>query len=304
MVGDMERKFELVDGPPAWSWVEYERWLTAEWARMLEEADPNDECAFQRFLERHPCLLPGGEGTAESFGGHHGGWGDIVIAEPPLPGIFLKRPDFMWLTKTSEDLIPVLIEIEAPGKRWFTGKGDRTPNLTHAEGQLADWRQKLDDPAGRSQFADLYEFPQRWTQRFNLAPRFMLIYGRQSEFTERPDWNRKRRGLRDPSIDEMTYDRLRPLAGSANAITVRINRANDLAERRAVAIPPTFQFGPTNASPVARVHGLGEAIKANELISDDRRDFLLTRLAYWQDLGRREIDGENLGIRRPATDWE
>lgn len=303
-MSDMERKFELVDGPPAWSWAEYERWLSAEWATVLRKADPTDERAFQDFLERHPCLLPGGEGTGDSFGGHHGSWGGIVVAEPPVPGIFVKRPDFMWLTKNSEDLIPVLIEIEAPSKRWLTDKGDRTHELVHAEGQLAAWRQKLDDPNVRSQFADLYEFPQRWAQRFNFVPRFMLIYGRQTEFSERPDWNRKRRGLRDPSIDEMTFDRLRPFSGSANAITVRINREKDLVERRAVAVPPTFRFGPTNASSEARVNGLAEAIEANELISVDRRAFLLERLAYWQDLGRREIDGENLGIRRPATDWE
>lgn len=300
----MEPKFELAEGPQAWSWAEYEEWLGENWTRLLDQADPREEGVFQCFLEQHPCLLPGGDGGGESFGGHHGSWGDIVIAEPPLPGIFLKRPDFMWLTKNSEDLIPVLIEIEAPGKRWLTDRGDRTRELAHAEGQLADWRQKLDDPDGRSQFADLYEFPQRWAQRFNLAPRFMLIYGRRSEFAERPDWNRKRRGLRDPSIDEMTYDRLRPLAGSANAITVRVNRADDLTERRAVAIPPTFRFGPENASAVARLRGLDDVIKANRLISEGRRAFLLERLPYWQDLGRREIDGENLGIRSPATDWE
>ncbi len=300
----MERKFELVEGPPAWGWAEYETWLSVEWPTVLRTADPRDESAFQDFLERHPCLLPGGEGTGDSFGGHHGSWGGIAIAEPPVPGIFIKRPDFMWLTKNSEDLIPVLIEIEAPSKRWLTDKGNRTHELTHAEGQLADWRQKLDDPAVRSQFADLYEFPQRWTQRFNFAPRFMLIYGRQAEFSEHPDRNRKRRGLRDPSIGAMTFDRLRPSYGSANAITVRVNRKNDLVERWAVAVPPTFKFGPANASSVTRIHGLAEAIKANELISEDRRAFLLERLEYWQDLGRREIDGENLGIRNPASDWE
>jgi hypothetical protein len=54
-------------------------------------------------FERHPCLLPGGEGTSESFGGLHGSWGGIVIAEPPMPGNFLKWPDFMRLAKNSED---------------------------------------------------------------------------------------------------------------------------------------------------------------------------------------------------------
>jgi hypothetical protein len=300
----VERKFKIEDGPPAWGWARYYAWLRDSWTALLDEADPNDEGLYQDFLEHHPCLLPGGDGAEDSFGGHHGRWGDILVAEPPMPGIFLKRPDFMWLTKNSEDLIPVLIEIEAPGKRWLTDKGDKHHELTHAEGQLADWRQKLDDPDGRSQFADLYEFPQQWAQRFNLVPRLVLIYGRQSEFAERPDWNRKRRGLRDPDIDGMTYDRLRPLPGSANAVTVRVSRANDRVAREAIAIPPTFQFGPENASSVGRVVGLDEAIKSNELIDDDRRDFLLERLPYWQDLGRREIAGENLGIRQPATDWE
>lgn len=300
----MEQKFELEEGPPAWAWADYDAWLSDAWTALLDNADPSDEGLYQDFLEHHPCLLPGGDGAEQSFGGHHGSWGDILIAEPSMPGIFVKRPDFMWLTKNSEDLIPVLIEIEAPGKRWLTDKGDKHHELTHAEGQLADWRQKLDDPDGRSQFADLYEFPQQWAQRFNLVPRLLLIYGRQSEFAERPDRNRKRRGLRGPSIDGMTYDRLRPLPGSANAITVRVSPSNDLVTRVAIAIPPTFRFGPENASSIARVVGLDEAINSNELIDDARRDFLLERLPYWQDLGRREIEGEHLGIRQPATDWE
>lgn len=295
-------QFEMADDtPPAWSWEEYEAWLSEQWQLLLETADPSDEKVFQRFLERHPCLLPGGEGSGDSFGGHHGGWARIVIAEPPIPGIRLRRPDFMWLTKNSEDLIPVLIEIEAPGKKWLTGSGDRTSDLQHAEGQLAEWQQKLDDPDGRSQFADLYEFPQRWAQRFNFVPRFMLIYGRRGEFTEEPDRNRQRRGLRDPSVDAMTYDRLEPLFGSRHCVCVRIEDTN---RRRVVAVPPTFGFGPHNARSIARVVGLREAIEANEQISDARRAFLLDRLPYWQGLGRKEIDeGLNLGIRRPS-DWE
>lgn len=300
----MERKFELVEGPRAWDWPTYEQWLTDEWARVLEETNQKDESAFQWFLERHPCLLPGGEGTGQSFGGHHGSWGGIVIAEPPLTGIFLKRPDFMWLTKNSEDLIPVLIEIEAPSKQWLTGNGQRTSALTQAEGQVGSWIQKLDNHEGRSQLAELYEFPQNWALRFNFVPRFMLIYGRQAEFSDSPERNRQRKVSRSSAIEAMTYDRLQPRHGSANAITVRLHRKHGLSTRQAVAIPPTFRFGPTLATSIARVHGLDAAIASNELIADDRREFLLERLEYWQDLGRRQIDGENLGVMRPATDWE
>lgn len=292
--------FELADGAPAaWSWNEYEAWLSAAWPEFLKDADSDDEEIFQHFLERHPCLVPGGEGTGDSFGGHHGGWRNLLISQPQLPGVFRRHPDFMWLTKNSEDIIPVLIEIEAPSKRWLTARGDRSADLTHAEGQLADWKQMLDDPASRQQFADVYGFPQRWAMDFNLVPRFILIYGRRSEFDRHPHLNRKRRGVRDMAIGAMTFDRLHPRPGLHDAVCVRIENLTP----RVLAVPPTFRLGPGNAEMVARLQGLSDAIQSNELISEARRNFLLERIPYWTELGEASLGGQSLGIRRPS-DWE
>jgi hypothetical protein len=283
-------EFEILgDVPAPWSWDHYESWLWNTWTDLLDNSDPSNEKRFQKFLEQHPCLVPGGEGTGTSFGGHHGSWEDTLISQPPLPGIFKKIPDFMWVTKTSEDIIPVLVEIEAPGKPWLTKKG-LSAKLGQPQGQLAEWKRSLDEPANRLQFAELYNFPARWATEFNFEPRFMLIYGRRREFEDQPERNRERRGMRDPRVDAMTYDRLKPLAGSRNAISVRIEGLN----RRVLAIPPTFRLGPDSAEAIAELNGLVEAISSNELISEERRAFLLKRLPYWQDLGKRSVSGGGL----------
>jgi len=268
------------------------------WSELIETADPSQEGPFQEFLERHPCLVPGGEGTGASFGGHHGSWGDVLFTQPPLPGIFKKVPDFMWLTKTSEDIIPVLIEIEAPGKPWLV-KAGRSAKLTQAEGQIAEWQRALDNSETRRQFADLYDFPPRWALEYNLEPRFLLIYGRRAEFDDQRHRSRERRGLRKASVNAMTYDRLKPLYGSRNAICVRLEGIR----RKAIAIPPTFRLGPANAEDLARLDGLPDAMSENELIGEERRRFLLDRLPYWKRLGEESLRGESVGGHRPG-DWE
>jgi antiviral defense system Shedu protein SduA len=288
-------------GPSAWTWDQYEDWLVDAWTDLLKHGDPHDEDLYQKFLEQHPCLVPGGDGTGHSLGGHHGGWRDLLISQPPLPGIVRRRPDFMWLSKNSEDIIPVLLELEAPGKRWLTGAGDQTADLTHAQRQLADWKRTLDNPASRQMFADLYDFPSRWAQDYNLEPRFILIYGRQSEFEHSPELNRLRRSMRDSSVAAMTFDRLAPLSGSKNAVCVQIRSGRP----RALAIPPTLRLGPGNAGEIAYLDGLEEAIAANELISSERKAFLLERLPYWRDVEAGRSDRRRgIGSAYKSSDWE
>jgi hypothetical protein len=40
----------------------------------------------------------------------------------------------MWITRATALITPVCIEIERPGKRWLTGKGRPTAELTQAPG--------------------------------------------------------------------------------------------------------------------------------------------------------------------------
>src|SRR5438477_1165681 len=281
----------VLNGPAPWSWQQYSQWLKTEWAELLRTGDPYKEEPYRQFLERHPCLIPGGEGTGESFGGHHGSWTGTVISQPSLPGIARRIPDFMWLTKNSEDIIPVLIELEAPGKVWFNSRGQRSAKLTQAQDQLAEWRQQLENPGNRQLLGEMYDFPRSWTFDYNLVPRLLLIYGRREEFRLRPWLNQKRRAIRDPATEAMTFDRIKPLAGSRDAFSVRIENRSPTV----IAVPPTFRLGPTMAETSAALEGWERAIGSNDLISRERKAFLLSRLAYWREIGIRAIQGERLG---------
>jgi hypothetical protein len=62
-------------------------------------------------MELNPAFAPGADGLGD---GTHGSEGDLLYSQPPLPGIERPVPDFIWITRNSEDLIPVLIEIKTP----------------------------------------------------------------------------------------------------------------------------------------------------------------------------------------------
>lgn len=286
------------DRPRAWSWERYEEWLSARFSDLLENGDPLDEALYHTFLEQHPCLLPGGEGAGESFGGHHGAFPWAVFSKPLVPSHSRRYPDFMWLTKNSGELIPVLIEIEAPGKPYFNRDGTRTALLTQAQDQVGEWKQLLDNPATRQQFADLYGFPARWAVDHAMAPRFLLVYGRRKEIMQ-PHRQARRAALPNKPAEVMTYDRLRPMAGSRHSVTAR----TDGTSTRVIAIPPTFQLGPPMEETLAAFTGWEEAIQVNDLIGPERKQFLLSRLSYWQGRGgwqgRRTVQPEPAGGR-----WE
>jgi hypothetical protein len=73
-----------------------------------------------------------GEGGDRSVGGHHGAFPNAVISKPELPGLRRPVPDFMWITKVSGLVYPVMIEIETPAKKWFTAAGIQTHALSQA----------------------------------------------------------------------------------------------------------------------------------------------------------------------------
>ena len=96
------------------------------------------ECTIQRFLEKHPVLVPGHSsiGSSSMLYPLH----CALIAQPELPGLSTYRPDFMWISTHSMAWYPTLIEIEAPHKRYFTKKGVPTAAFNQARFQLAQWR--------------------------------------------------------------------------------------------------------------------------------------------------------------------
>ncbi|MET0795404.1 MAG: Shedu anti-phage system protein SduA domain-containing protein [Polyangiaceae bacterium] len=153
------RAFEAAENPPPpMEWDEYESHLAHVWPRLLNSESQDDEAVFQRFLEKHPCLLPQ---SFDCFGRGATPERHVYFTQPELPGFRSKRPDFMTITWDSDAVIATLIEIEAPAKPWATQKGFQSAKLTQALDQLREWKAWFCEPENMIQFTKLYRIDQR-----------------------------------------------------------------------------------------------------------------------------------------------
>ena len=73
-----------------------------------------------------------------------------MISKPPLLSWGGKIPDFMWIPFDSVTLAPVMIEIEAPIKSWFTEAAQQTHEITQALNQLAEGSQNTAPPEAKT----------------------------------------------------------------------------------------------------------------------------------------------------------
>lgn len=257
------------DPPAAANWDGYQQPLAGQLANLISSGA--NESALQEFLEANPCLVPGASGLdmASLSDGH------FLFSQPPLPGIERPIPDFMWICRNSEALIPVLVEIEDPSKPHFTAGGQQHHQLTQALGQLTDWKVWLQARNNVETFLDLYRL-NTW-RNLTFSPLFVLVYGRRQELAD-PRLAKKRDALRSDDVIIMTWDRLTPQWQAVDAITVRpIKR-----DWRVVSVPPTFRIGPEFALSMDPVTGFEDALRRADM-SKERRDFLEGRLQYWRD---------------------
>lgn len=110
------------------------------------------ESAVQVFLEEHPCLLPGAHGDIGP-GGHHGPVPGGVFAEPSLEGLNKdRRPDFMWITRSTSLITPICIEIERPVSTGLLLTASLPAELTQALDQLTDWKVWFSESENQSIF--------------------------------------------------------------------------------------------------------------------------------------------------------
>ncbi len=276
-----------IEKPPeeALSWEVYETLITEEWDGLLNSQPPPPESVIQDFLQKHPSMVPGAFGL---FGGESGHYPLLcsLISQPPLPSYNARIPDFMWLSRWSDTQQPVLIEIEAPDKRWFTKSGTPTAEFTQAMNQIAEWKAWFGVSHNTEAFKDFYGLSQ-WP-RLRFKPVYLLIYGRRAEANASPELTQKRGIVYGDDISAATYDRLRPNPKAAELICINVKGPMKF---RALSVPATLTWRPELARERALVTGLPDAIQANPYISERRKEFLIRRLSYWNEYGRGDQTG-------------
>lgn len=148
----LRKTYQAVGGPPPMSWDVYEAIVREAWISLLDSKVKEQE--YQDFLERHPCMVPGPFGLIGTSG--HSPYPSAVISQPILPDFTRRVPDFMWFARDSETIYPVLIEIEAPSKPWFTKNDSQHARLTQARDQITEWKMWFRDPLNVARLRDYY----------------------------------------------------------------------------------------------------------------------------------------------------
>jgi hypothetical protein len=283
-----ERTYQIEAPPePAMRWEEYERLILAEWDALLRSDPAPNERKVQTFFEQHPSLVPGAFNLLGNQSGHYP-WLSGLISRPPLPSYDRRIPDFMWISLNSEAEEPVLIEIEAPGKRWFTGSGQQTAHLTEALNQIAEWKAWFGIPHNVEAFKAFYGLDREAGMRRRFRPAYLLIYGRRAEANANPSLTQKRGHLHPDDVVVMTYDRLRPNSNASQLLCMKVERERTF---RALSVPATLKWSPSLAEDRALLVGLEAAIDLNPYISSVRKQFLIRRLPYWSEWASRGNKG-------------
>jgi len=271
----------------------YNDLLMRRWRSLLDSPASQDERLLQAFLERHPSLLPGSN-TVDGDSGH-AAFPVAVISQPKLPGLSDRHPDFMWIATDSESVYPILIEIETPHKQWFYGnRAEIHSDLTHAQGQLAEWRAWFNQGHNRTLFLDMYQVPQLLSER-RLSPRFVLVHGRRSNYAGSRLRQAKRAELAREDERLMSFDRLTPAKWGALYSCVRMTADG----YRVVAVPPSLTIF-NDGEDYQYAAGWEEALDDCPDMPVTRREYLkkeIRKLIYNPDAYVENVGG--LKVRRP-----
>lgn len=289
----LKKKYEIItDCPKPMEWDEYENKIVKEYD-ILVKTHKDDERSFQDFFERHPCMLPGAFGFFGESG--HTPFNNVLITQPKLTGLTTKIPDFLWIANDSCTIYPIFIEIEKPSKKWFVFEGKPSSEFTHAQNQLTDWKVWFSDPTHQNLFFQYYNVDSEFMRGKSIEPYYVLIYGCRDEFIDKPELNIKRSQLQREKEIYMTFNRVMPNIKGRNIITCTVKEQKYYAKY----LQQVFRLGPVFSEEMSKIYGKAEAISNNNLISDDRKKFLLSRLSYWDEFGRMNRQGIIC-----TSDWE
>ena len=277
----LTKKYTLIENPPAIvDEDEYYEKAEIEYQKLLDQELAED--AYQKFFERNPAFMPG---SREVIGAASSHWPiqNALISQPRLLNDEkLRKPDFMWIAKNSLKLCPVLIEIEKPSKQEFKKNADFGQAIfSQAMDQISHWKRILNSPEGRQDFYERYNIPDEF-RKLTFTPQYVLVYGRRSEY-EGDSWLTGVRAEHETTdIRIMSFDRLKmPDRNAFDCVTCKVRDGKYYV----VNIPPTFVFKPSTITAIGgykEYYEFQDAVDKMEYTSDERKQFLKERFAYWR----------------------
>jgi hypothetical protein len=144
--------------------------------------------------------------------------------------------------------------------------------LTHALGQLAEWRAWFDRGHNHTAFLEYYDIPPEMARR-KLEPRYVLVHGRRDNFESIPRRREKRAALAKPDERLMSFDRLTPAKNSVRYSTVRKGQDG----YRVTSVPPCLTIFNTGQD-YRLISGWRSALDSCPDMAAGRRDYLKEQL--------------------------
>lgn len=268
--------YEMSLNPPsAEPFDRYASRISKQYSKMLADASLKED-DYQRFFESNPCMLPGFNYGNPS----HGAAFHAAVSQPAFDGPIRRRPDFMWLLETSLELIPVFIEIECPSKDMFRSSDNvQNAKFTQACEQIDEWRALLQNHEAVERFYNRYAVSDRM-RSMKFSPHYILVYGRRREYSIDSFLTGKRAAKQTDDFEIISFDRLKPSYDAMRYGTVKVRPNGSV---HTVAVPPTFQLGPSIAGYTSCWQDFDAAVDSMEAASEERKAFLKTRYRYWCD---------------------
>lgn len=172
---------------------------------FLSLLDQNgNEQIYQDYLEENTEFIP------REFIQNHGLHLSMVFRKYPLSSDY--KPDFLYLSKSSDNWNVVLIEIEKPSSKYFIKNTDKFhKDFTDAIQQMNDWRAWIDTPANleslkQNSLSSVLVPP---AMRHNpLNVKYLLVHGRKSEYEDNQLRKSKIRSLERDDFKIISYDNL------------------------------------------------------------------------------------------------
>ena len=259
---------------------------------------PENELKFQNFFELNPSFVPGARDEFSIMGqsGHEPHL-SCLITQPKISGLINRIPDFMWLANDSVYFSPIIIEIEAPSKKYFRKDGNPTSDFTQARNQLEEWQTILKRPENILSFYRDFSIPQDLID-LTFKPRFVLIYGRREEFENDKLLKQKRGSLFENDKILMSYDRIKAKLLD-NYVTCTVKNGKYIAKN----LSPTFRIGPY-ADEMIDLENLINAVDNTSYITDQRKTFLKAKIPYCLEYFKAEKNGINVRIKNNGIEFK
>ena len=172
-----------------------------EFLKLLDE--DHKEQVYQLFLEKHTRFIP------REFIQNHGIGQDLVLRKLSFGADY--KVDFSYFSKSSDDWHAVFIEIEKPSSRFFKGNTNEFhADFLNALQQINQWKAWFLSDQNRGSFLSMVSAIQvpRHMARNPTYNRYVLVFGRRSEYSGNEDRRRLVRAYEADDFKIITFDSL------------------------------------------------------------------------------------------------